>query len=85
MVLNISNSDISHNNATACTIKMLYTNAIISNTTITDNVAAKVSHGITMINSELITSNVTINYTDPVFLNASTTLSPESGFFNLNY
>lgn len=84
-ILNISNSDISMNNSTASTIKMLYSNALITNTTITDNVATKVSHGMTLINSQLIASNVTINYTDPLFLNTSTTLSPDSGFFNLNY
>lgn len=85
VTLQISNSNISNNQAKSSSIIMLYTTALISNTTFTDNYADKVSHGITLINSQLTTSNVTVNYTNPQFLNSTTTLSPDSGFFNVNY
>ena len=42
------------------------------------------NHGITLINSNAILSNVTVNYTIMAFIKKNT-FAVDTGFFNLNY
>ena len=58
---------------------LIYSYANISNSLLTDNIAQKVNHGITLISSYLNAYNITVD-----FFNLSSSIV-ENGFFNLNF
>jgi hypothetical protein len=65
-------------------MNILYSYINIQNTVFTNNIAQEVNHGITLIGSKVQVSNITVNYTNPAFLN-SKEYNVDTGFFNLNY
>lgn len=81
---NVSNSNISNNKALSNTATFILSNVTFTNTTFKNNVANQVNHGITLITSDLLASNITVNYTNPIFL-ADLSDNVDAGFFNINY
>lgn len=67
-IINVTNSSIIDNKAGANTINMIYSQANMTNTIFNDNIAIKVNHGITLISSVLYLNNITVNYTNPMFI-----------------
>lgn len=80
----ISNSVFRGNRHDQDLINFILSKGSISNSIFVDNLANKVNHGITLINSLLTVSNMTVNYTDPDFLWNNNYLV-DAGFFSLNF
>lgn len=64
----VQNSIFKNNWHDSNLINFILSKGVFKNTTFIDNYAAKVNHGITLINSNVVVSNITVNYTMPEFL-----------------
>jgi hypothetical protein len=61
--ITIINSKFTSNTAGSNLINLLYSQMNVTNTTFVDNIASYVNHGVNLVGSTFVGSNITINYT----------------------
>jgi len=80
----IRNSLFLNNNSTSNLMSLVSTYTVIEHTAFTDNFSKLINNGITVTNSQLTLHNVSVNYTDPAFIN-NNDFQVDTCFFNINF